>query len=55
VVTVPFSQPICNTRPLTGTDWLVVLGLASVSIVTEEFIKLYLRLSVAGKIDTVEV
>lgn len=44
VVSVPFLQPIFNTHFLSGTEWLVVLGLALIPAVAEEFTKLYLRI-----------
>jgi P-type Ca2+ transporter type 2C len=43
VVTVPFLQPIFNTHFMTGTEWLVVLGLALIPATAEELTKLYLR------------
>jgi Ca2+-transporting ATPase len=43
VVNVPFLQPIFNTRPLTGAEWLVVLGLAIIPATAEEITKFYLR------------
>ena len=45
VVTVPFLQPIFNTHFMSGTEWLVVLGLALVPAICEELTKLYLRLT----------
>lgn len=43
VVNLPFLQPIFNTHALSGQEWLVVLGLAILPAVAEEFTKLYLR------------
>jgi Ca2+-transporting ATPase len=44
VVNLPFLQPIFNTHFLAGREWLVVLGLALIPAIAEEFTKLYLRL-----------
>jgi Ca2+-transporting ATPase len=44
VVSVPFLQPIFNTHFLSPVEWGVVLGLALIPAVSEEFTKLYLRL-----------
>lgn len=43
VVNVPFLQPIFNTHFLSGTEWLVVLGLSIIPAIMEEFTKMYLR------------
>jgi Ca2+-transporting ATPase len=43
VVNVPFLQPIFNTHPLTGAEWLIVLGLAIIPAIAEEITKFYLR------------
>jgi len=43
VVNVPFLQPIFNTHFLSVSEWLVVLSLATIPAVSEEFTKLYLR------------
>ena len=43
VVNVPFLQPIFNTHSLSSTEWLIVLGLAIIPAIAEEFTKLYLR------------
>jgi Ca2+-transporting ATPase len=45
VVNLPFLQPIFNTHFLVGKEWLVVVGLALLPAIAEEFTKLYLRLS----------
>ena len=45
VANVPFLQPIFNTHFLSGTEWLVVLGLALIPAVAEEITKLFLRMS----------
>jgi Ca2+-transporting ATPase len=44
VVNVPFLQPIFNTQPLSGTEWLVVLGLALIPAIAEEITKFFLRM-----------
>jgi len=44
VVTVPFLQPIFNTHFMTGTEWLIVLGLALIPAVSEEITKAFLRM-----------
>jgi len=44
VVNTPFLQPVFNTHFLAGREWLVVLGLAIIPAIAEEFTKLYLRL-----------
>jgi Ca2+-transporting ATPase len=41
---IPFLNPIFNTTPLTLQEWSVVLGLALIPAVTEEFTKLYFRM-----------
>jgi len=43
VVNVPFLQPIFNTHFLSGTEWLIVLGLATIPAISEEITKAYLR------------
>ncbi|HLA97460.1 MAG TPA: cation-translocating P-type ATPase [Anaerolineales bacterium] len=43
VVNVPFLQPIFNTHFLSAREWLVVVALAVIPAVSEEFTKLYLR------------
>lgn len=43
VVTVPFLQPIFNTHFLAPHEWLVVLSLALIPAIAEEFTKIYLR------------
>jgi Ca2+-transporting ATPase len=43
VVFVPFLQPIFNTQPLAGKEWLVVLVLALIPAVAEEITKFFLR------------
>lgn len=43
VVSVPFLQPIFNTHFMTGTEWAVVLGLATIPAVAEEITKFFLR------------
>jgi P-type Ca2+ transporter type 2C len=45
VVSVPFLQPIFNTHFPSGTEWLVVVGLALIPAIAEELTKLYLRKS----------
>jgi len=45
VVNVPFLQPIFNTHFLNLNEWLIVVGLALIPAISEEFTKLYLRLS----------
>lgn len=49
VVNLPLLQPIFNTHFLTMNEWLVVLGLALLPAIAEEFTKLYLRISEAKK------
>jgi Ca2+-transporting ATPase len=43
VVNVPFLQPIFNTHFMSSREWSVVLGLALIPAVAEEFTKAYLR------------
>jgi Ca2+-transporting ATPase len=43
-VFIPFLNPIFNTTPLTMQEWSVVLGLALIPAITEEFTKLYFRM-----------
>ena len=43
VVNVPFLQPIFNTHFLSGKEWLIVLSLAILPAIAEEFTKMYLR------------
>jgi Ca2+-transporting ATPase len=43
VINVPFFQPIFNTHFMAPVEWLVVVGLALIPAVSEEFTKLYLR------------
>jgi Ca2+-transporting ATPase len=43
VVNVPFLQPIFNTHFLSWTEWAVVVGLALIPAISEEFTKAYLR------------
>ncbi len=43
VVNAPFLQPIFNTHFLAPKEWLIVLGLALIPAIAEEFTKLYLR------------
>ena len=43
VTNVPFLQPIFNTHFLSGTEWIVVLGLALIPAVAEEITKFFLR------------
>jgi Ca2+-transporting ATPase len=43
VVSVPFLQPIFNTHFMSGREWIVVLSLAIIPAVSEEFTKAYLR------------
>ena len=43
VVNVPFLQPIFNTHFLSGREWLIVLGLATIPAISEEITKIYLR------------
>ena len=44
VVNIPFLQPVFNTHFLTAREWLVVVSLALIPAISEEFTKLYLRL-----------
>jgi len=44
VVSVPFLQPIFNTHFMSGTEWLIVLGLALIPAVSEEITKAFLRM-----------
>jgi len=43
VVGVPFLQPIFNTHFMTSREWLIVIGLALIPAISEEFTKAYLR------------
>ncbi len=43
VCVVPFLQPIFNTNWLTLNEWLVVIGLALIPAISEEFTKFFLR------------
>ncbi len=43
VINVPFLQPIFNTHFLAAREWGVVLGLALIPAVAEEFTKFFLR------------
>ncbi len=43
VVNVPFLQPIFNTHSLALKEWMIVLGLAILPAIAEEFTKMYLR------------
>jgi len=43
VVNVPFLQPIFNTHSLALQEWMIVLGLAILPAIAEEFTKMYLR------------
>jgi Ca2+-transporting ATPase len=43
VVNVPFLQPIFNTHFLRWNEWVIVLGLALVPAIMEEFTKIFLR------------
>ncbi|MBI5252742.1 MAG: cation-translocating P-type ATPase [Desulfomonile tiedjei] len=43
-VFVPYLHPVFNTHALSLNEWLVVLGLALIPAVTEEFTKLYFRM-----------
>ncbi|MFZ5858870.1 MAG: cation-translocating P-type ATPase [Chloroflexota bacterium] len=43
VINVPFLQPIFNTHFMSPREWLVVVGLALIPAVSEEFTKLFLR------------
>ena len=45
VVNVPFLQTVFNTHFLSWDKWLMVVGLALLPAITEEFTKLYLRKS----------
>src|SRR5258708_7192956 len=42
VCTVPFLQPIFNTRPLSVSEWIIVLGLSLLPAITEEVTKIFL-------------
>ncbi|MGA8833381.1 MAG: cation transporting ATPase C-terminal domain-containing protein [Desulfomonilaceae bacterium] len=42
-VVVPFLNPISNTRPLSFTEWSVVMGLALIPAIIEEITKLFQR------------
>ena len=44
VVNVPFLQPIFNTKFMDFKEWSVVLGLALIPAITEEFTKMVFRL-----------
>ena len=43
VVSVPFLQPVFNTHSPTPAEWGVVIGLALIPAVSEEFTKAFLR------------
>jgi len=43
VVNIPFLQPIFNTHFLSGTEWLIVVGLAIIPAIVEEITKFFLR------------
>lgn len=43
VVNIPFLQPIFNTHFLSGTEWLIVVGLATIPAIVEEITKFFLR------------
>jgi len=43
VVNIPFLQPVFNTHFLSATEWLVVVGIALLPAISEEFTKAYLR------------
>ncbi|MEW5939040.1 MAG: cation-translocating P-type ATPase [Chloroflexota bacterium] len=43
VSAVPFLQPIFNTHFMSGSEWMVVLGLALIPAVSEEITKWFLR------------
>jgi P-type Ca2+ transporter type 2C len=45
VVGLPFLQPIFNTHFPSGKEWMVVVSLAFIPAIAEEFTKLYLRRS----------
>ena len=47
VCSVPFLQPIFNTHFLSGREWAIVLGLALIPALAEEFTKFVLRRSKA--------
>lgn len=44
VTSVPFLQPIFNTHFLSGTEWLIVIGLSLIPAISEEITKFFLRL-----------
>jgi len=48
VINIPFLQPVFNTHFLSVTEWLVVVGLALLPAVCEEFTKAYLRMTERG-------
>ena len=50
VTTVPFLQPVFNTHSMTGTEWMIVLGLAIIPAVSEEITKFFLRLEDRRKV-----
>jgi Ca2+-transporting ATPase len=43
VVNLPFLQPVFNTHFLSPTEWLMVISLALMPAISEEFTKAYLR------------
>jgi Ca2+-transporting ATPase len=43
VCSVPFLQPIFNTHFLAASEWGIVLGLAVIPAILEEFTKFFLR------------
>jgi hypothetical protein len=43
-VNVSFLQPIFNTHFLSFNEWLLVLSLALIPAISEEFTKLFLRM-----------
>jgi Ca2+-transporting ATPase len=48
VTGLPFLQPIFNTHFLTGSEWLIVVGLALIPATAEEITKFFLRRGGAG-------